>query len=232
MNSHSGSPWDRPEVVAGFTQTPPNAELLRFAETEQQRVGSGTEALDLGCGAGRNAVPLAEQGWRVLGIDSSMAMLQTARHWARERGVHDKIHLAVAPMDRLPVRDRSCDLLVAHGIWNLARSGAEFRRAVHEAARVARPGAGLFVFTFSRTTLPREATPVSDEAFVFTQFSGQPQCFLTVEQLISALADASFSPDPSVPVSELNRSPTAALQMPGIPVIHQAAFRYQPEGDT
>ena len=228
MNPCAGSPWDKPEVVAGFTRTPPNPELLRFAAIEQQRVGSKAVALDLGCGAGRNAVPLAQQGWRVLGIDSSMAMLQTARHWSREHGVHERIHLTVASMDRLPVRDRSCDLLVAHGIWNLARSGAEFRNAVREAARAAKPGAGLFVFTFSRATLPDEATPVSDETFVFTQFSGQPQCFLTVAQLLSELADASFSPDPGVPLSELNRAPTAALQMPQVPVILQAAFRYQP----
>jgi ubiquinone/menaquinone biosynthesis C-methylase UbiE len=228
MNPCSGSPWDTPEVVAGFTRTPPNPVLLRFAEIERQRVRSQAVALDLGCGAGRNAVPLAKQGWRVLGIDSSMAMLQTARHWAREHGDHERVHLTVAPMDRLPVRDRSCNLLIAHGIWNLARSGAEFRRAVREAARAARPGAGLFVFTFSRSTLPDEATPVSNETFVFTQFSGQPQCFLTVEQLMSELADASFSPDPGVPLSELNRAPTAALQMPHVPVIHQAAFRYQP----
>jgi ubiquinone/menaquinone biosynthesis C-methylase UbiE len=202
--------------------------LLRFGGIEQQRVGSGAMALDLGCGAGRNAVPLAKQGWRVLGIDSSMAMLQTARRWSREHGVQERVRLTVAPMDRLPVRDRSCDLLIAHGIWNLARSAAEFRRAVREAGRAAKPGAGLFVFTFSRSTLPDEATPVSDETFVFTQFSGQPQCFLTGAQLLSELADASFSPDPSVPLSELNRVPTAALQMPHVPVIHQAAFRYQP----
>jgi hypothetical protein len=43
--------------------------------------------------------------------------------------------------------------VVAHGIWNLARTTTEFRRAIAEAARVARPGACLFVFTFSRTTL-------------------------------------------------------------------------------
>jgi ubiquinone/menaquinone biosynthesis C-methylase UbiE len=219
-------------MVAGFTRTPPNAELLRFGGIEQRRVGSGATALDLGCGAGRNAVPLAKQGWRVLGIDSSMPMLQAARHWARDHGVHERVHLTVTPMDRLPVRDRSCDLLIAHGIWNLARSAAEFRRSIREAARAAKPGAGLFVFTFSRSTLADVATPVSDETFVFTQFSGQPQCFLTADQLLSELADAWFSPDPGVPLTELNRAraparATAALQMPQVPVILQAAFRYQ-----
>jgi ubiquinone/menaquinone biosynthesis C-methylase UbiE len=36
-------------------------------------------ALDLGCGTGRVMMPLAESGWRVLGIDLSQAMLSEVR---------------------------------------------------------------------------------------------------------------------------------------------------------
>jgi ubiquinone/menaquinone biosynthesis C-methylase UbiE len=207
--------------------TPPNAELLRFADLERRLPGGGGLMLDLGCGAGRNAVPLAQQGWRVVGVDTSAEMLVAAQRWAREQGVERRVHLALAPMDRLPVRDRTCDLLVAHGIWNLARSGSEFRHAIREAARAARRGAALFVFTFSRTTLSPDAEPVPGESFVFTQFSGRPQCFLTAEQLVSELAHVSFVPDPAVPLTELNRPERGALQLQRVPVIHQAAFRYR-----
>jgi ubiquinone/menaquinone biosynthesis C-methylase UbiE len=62
-------------------------------------------------------------------------------------------------MDRLPAEDDAFDLVVAHGIWNLARSAAEMRRALSEAARVARSGAALFVFTFSGTRCPRAHPP-------------------------------------------------------------------------
>jgi SAM-dependent methyltransferase len=224
MPPESESPWSRPEVVTGFTQTPPNRDLLRFAARER-RAGSPQIALDLGCGAGRNAVPLAQDGWRVLGVDTSIRMVQAAKRLSREHDVHDRVHAVIAAMNALPSRNASVDLLVAHGIWNLARSDEEFRQAVREAARVARPGAGLFVFTFSRTTLPSETRPVAGETFVFTQFSGQRQCFLTSEQLVSELARASFVPDASMPLIELNRSTTQGLQLPQVPVIHQGAFR-------
>jgi hypothetical protein len=128
-------------------------------------------------------------------------------------------------MQELPLRDRCCDLVVAHGIWNLARSGGEFRRAVREAARVAAPGAGLFVFTFSRNTLAPDARPVDGESFVFTQFSGEPQCFLTEEQLMAELRAAGFGPDATLPIRELNRQPTGIRIAAGPPVIYQAAFR-------
>ena len=224
MDPLAGSAWSAPGTVAGFTQSAPNAVLVRYAELERRRRPGGV-ALDLGCGAGRNAVPLARLGWDVVGIDLSWPMLTAAA--ARQAETAGRLRLALAPMDALPVRDRSVDLVVAHGIWNLARSAGELRAGVREAARVARPGAALFVFTFSRHTLPPEAAPVAGEAFVFTQFAGQPQCFLTADQLASEMAAAGFTPDASVPLTEYNRPPAGALPTGRTPVIWEAAFRYR-----
>jgi SAM-dependent methyltransferase len=220
------STWSTPDTVAGFARSLPNPVLMQFAETERRRRGDGSWALDLGCGAGRNAIPLARLGWTVLGIDLSWPMLDAAAERLREEPVGGRLHLALAAMDTLPVHDRHVDLLVAHGIWNLARSAAQFRRALSEASRVARPGAGLFVFTFSRTTLLPQAEPLPGEPFVFTQFSGQPQCFLTADQLLRELDAAGFTPDPGVPLEEHNRPRPGTLQTGTAPVIYQGAFRY------
>ena len=145
-------------------------------------------------------------------------------------------------MDALPVRDRSINLIVAHGIWNLARSGAEFRQAVAEAARIAAKGAALFVFTFSRHTIQSDAAPVAGETFVFTQFSGARQVFLTCDQLLDELRAAGFGPDPELPLRELNlppalsgsragavEGPPGQVRIGGTPVIYQAAFRFTGE---
>jgi ubiquinone/menaquinone biosynthesis C-methylase UbiE len=88
-------------------------------------------------------------------------MLHAGCARARDEQPGDRLHWVFAPMDAIPIGDRSFDLVIAHGIWNLARSAAEFRRALREAARVAKSGAGLFVFTFSRNTFPAETEPVS-----------------------------------------------------------------------
>jgi SAM-dependent methyltransferase len=223
MDPAAVAPWSTPGMVAGFASTPPNATLLRFAG---RRLQAGGHAVDIGCGAARNAAPLAEQGWKVFGLDLSEPMLEAARERARSAGIGQRLRLAVSPMDRLPVADRTADLIVAHGIWNLARSGAEFRRAVREAARIARPGAGLFVFTFSRRTIPDAASPIAGETFVFTEFSGQPQVFLTAGQLLEELAAVGFVPDPAVALTEHNVPPPGALRAPSGPVIYEAAFHF------
>lgn len=218
----TGSSWSTPSTVAGFLRAEANATLLRFAEAERQRAPDGL-ALDIGCGAGRNALPLVRQGWRVLGTDLSWPMLAAARDRAREDEA--RLALALAPMDALPVRAGACDLVIAHGIWNLSRSMAELRRAVTEARRVAAPAAALFVFTFSRRTLPPDAPCVPGEPCIYTQFSGQPQCFLTREQLVALMAEAGFAADAAVPLAEHNLPPANAVHAVRAPVILEAAFR-------
>jgi SAM-dependent methyltransferase len=198
---------------------------MSYASALRQQ--GGVRVLDIGCGAGRNAVPLARQGWDVLGVDLSWPMLCAAAERARLERPAGRIGLALAQMNWIPVHSHSVDLIVAHGIWNLARSTAQFRDAVREAARVARPGAGLFVFTFSRNTLPPDAAPVPEEPVVFTQFSGQPQCFRTDTQLLAELADAGFAADPAVPLTEHNRPRPGTLRTGTAPVIYEGAFRYE-----
>jgi len=218
----SDSPWNQPNTVAGFVRSSPNDTLLQIAAREWR---ASARLLDIGCGAGRNAMPLARAGWEVIGTDLSLQMLTAAAARVADAERANHVRLLRASMDQLPLASEVFDFIVAHGIWNLARSGAEFRQAVREAARVARPGCGLFLFTFSRSTLADTAEPLPGESFVFTQFSGQPQCFLTEEQLIGELAACGFDPDPSLPLRELNRPRKDALLTSTTPVIYEGLFR-------
>jgi ubiquinone/menaquinone biosynthesis C-methylase UbiE len=170
-------------------------------------------------------VPLATSGWEVVGTDMSQPMLTAAAARVADAELQRRVWLVRAPMHELPLASDSFDFVVAHGVWNLARSGREFRTAVEEAARVARTGGALFVFTFSRRTIGDSAQPLPDESFVFTEFSGQPECFLTAEQIVTELAACGFEGDPSLPLRELNRPPKGALHTTSGPVIFEGLFR-------
>lgn len=218
MNKADPSPWNSPEMVARLSTSPPNAVLMRFAAEERLR-GAGNRLLDIGCGGGCNAVPLAQAGWDVLGLDLSEPMLAAAKRRAEEGNLTQTLHVQSAPMEQLPVEDESFDFIVAHGIWNLACSAVEFRSAVREAARAARPGAALFVYTFSRNTFPVATKPVAGETFVYTKFSGRPQCFLTEAQLIEELDNAGFAQETGTSITEYERIPD------GKPAIYEGIFR-------
>jgi SAM-dependent methyltransferase len=70
--------WSGEERI--HASTAPSRFLV--AEVAGLRPGA---ALDLACGAGRNAVWLAEQGWRVTAVDFSGVALRMARALAEER---------------------------------------------------------------------------------------------------------------------------------------------------
>ena len=223
MRVFAEEPWRRPDIVNSFAHAAPNPQLIDYARQRQRRHRGQLRVADIGCGAGRNAVPLTEAGCDVIGLDRSRPMLAAAA----ARHAHGALRLIEAAMHDLPLQDRSIDLIVAHGVWNLARSDQEFREAVAEAGRVAAEGAAAFVFTFSRHTLPVTAAPIEGESVAFTDFSGAPQIFLTLDQLLQEMYAVGFEPDPEFLFRELNLPPAGQARLGGAPVIFEAAFRFR-----
>lgn len=186
-------------------------------------VRPGAKALDIGCGAGRNMVPLALAGYHVLGIDLSAAMGRAALDKADTDGA-SRCVVALGAMTALPLRDQTIDLVVAHGIWNLSHRDDALRLAMREAARVAKPDARLFVYTFARRSLPRTAQPLAGQQFIFAGSNGAEHCYLTPDQLVSELAVAGFVDDPAFPPVEHNAPPAGAVRLTNSPVFLEAAF--------
>jgi S-adenosylmethionine-dependent methyltransferase len=75
-------------------------------------------ALDLGCGTGATAVRLARLGIHVTLLDSSPAMLEIAKHAAREAGVTEKIALKHGDVAELATSfdAGSFDVILCHNV--------------------------------------------------------------------------------------------------------------------
>jgi ubiquinone/menaquinone biosynthesis C-methylase UbiE len=94
---------------------------------------------DLGCGTGHVAEALAPCVAKVVAVDESGPMLESARNRLES---HDNVELRVGTIESLPIDDGALDaavlFLVAHFITDPARAMAEVRR-------VLRPGGRLLV---------------------------------------------------------------------------------------
>lgn len=93
--------------------------------------------LEIGVGTGRVALPLAETGLQVIGVDLSEPMLRRLRDKAA-----DVVPVAVADATRLPFRDGTFGGVVACHVLHLVEA---WRGVVMEAVRVLRPGGRLLV---------------------------------------------------------------------------------------
>jgi SAM-dependent methyltransferase len=115
------------------------SEPSRFLVEGVSELPAG-RALDLACGAGRNAIWLAERGWRVTGVDYSEIGLAEARRRADERGV-DVEWILGDLTEWLPPTD-AYDLVC---VLYLQLPAAERRGVLGRAAEALAPGGTMLV---------------------------------------------------------------------------------------
>jgi SAM-dependent methyltransferase len=128
--------WDRRWAgERAHASTAPSGFLL--AEAADLRPGT---ALDLACGAGRNAVWLAEHGWRVTAVDFSGVALRMARALAAERRV--EVDWIEADVVTWTPPARAYDLVC---VLYLQLPAPERRTALARAADAVRAGGTLLV---------------------------------------------------------------------------------------
>lgn len=80
-----------------------------------QRIAAPVDGavLELGCGTGRVALPVARDGATVIGIDRSQSMLARARTRVRRARLGSRVKLIRGDIRQLPFPDRSFPLVIA-----------------------------------------------------------------------------------------------------------------------
>lgn len=110
----------------------------RFLVAEAAGLEPG-RAIDLACGEGRNAIWLAERGWRATGVDFSGAAIAKARRLAAERGV--EVEWEVADLFAYEPAARAYELVL---LFYLQVTRGELGAVVARAAAAVAPG-GTFL---------------------------------------------------------------------------------------
>ncbi|HWH94639.1 MAG TPA: methyltransferase domain-containing protein [Baekduia sp.] len=116
----------------------------------------GGDLLDVACGFGRHAVPLAAEGFRVVGVDRSASLLAEAQRRAGADAQWPR--LVRADYRELPLADASFDAAL-NLYTSLGYLGdEEDTHVLGEIARVLRPGGRLVIETMHRDLLIRTFT--------------------------------------------------------------------------
>ena len=160
-------------VRAGFAREDWNAryagtELLwtaqpnRLFAAEVEGLPPG-RALDVASGEGRNAVWLAERGWRVTAIDFSDVALAKAARLAESRGV--EVEWVVGDVLEHELGTQAFDLVA---VLYLQLPHAELARVLRSAAAALAPGGTLVVIGHDTTNLTDGYGGPRDPSVLFT----------------------------------------------------------------
>ena len=136
--------WDRRYAGSELLWT---AQANRFLVEESGDLSPG-RALDVACGEGRNAVWLAERGWRVTGVDFSEVALEKARGLAEMRDV--KAEWVQADLLEYRPAPRAFDLVI---VFYLQVPAAERRGILRAAADAVAAGGRLLLVAHDSSNL-------------------------------------------------------------------------------
>ena len=117
----------------------------------------GSSILDLCCGHGRHAIPLAQQGYKVTGQDLSEVFLREAEKEALAKGVHvDWLH---GDMRNIPFEDEFDAVINIFTSFGYLENQDEDQQVLQQVCKALKPG-GLFLLEIlHREGLMRRFSP-------------------------------------------------------------------------
>lgn len=162
--SHPGSPYftdvaqrlGRSYLRYSFTKG--TAQEVGFL-LELLQLPAGTRLLDVGCGPGRHAVPLAQAGLAVTGIDVSRRFLELAAEDARAVGVRPAFFEVDAR--RMPFDDEF-DAVISLCQGGFGLMGGDDSLVLKRMTEALKPGGKLVMTAFSALFEARHARPEAD----------------------------------------------------------------------
>ena len=134
IKSKMKATWEDGDYAAFARYMEPGAQDI----LKDWRIPQGLRLLDVGCGSGQTAIPAAQAGLKVTGVDIAANLIEHARERARYEGLEAEFDVGDA--EDLPYWDAEFDVVIS---LIGAMFGPRPEKVAAEMARVLKPGGRL-----------------------------------------------------------------------------------------
>ncbi|MEW4369143.1 class I SAM-dependent methyltransferase [Paenibacillus kandeliae] len=168
----------------GSWMSRPTPLVMELLEKLQQYTPA-PHVLDLACGVGRHAIPVAqklEQGGKVTAVDLLEDAIQQLNQYADEYGVSDRIEGVVNDVEHYPIEREQFDYMIATGCLEHLSSEQAFRDTLRHMQEGTRIGGIHFISMTSSVQQIDQQSGAAEE--------GNIELNLSTEQLLDVLEEA------------------------------------------
>ncbi|XP_057306293.1 ubiquinone biosynthesis O-methyltransferase, mitochondrial-like [Hydractinia symbiolongicarpus] len=161
--------------------------LLSNAKERQCQPLSGYQVLDVGCGGGILAEPIARLGANVLGIDPLQDSIDEAKHHSLKDPDLATLSYECSTIEELAEKQSNCfDIVLASEVLEHVDSPDVF---IHNCCELIKPGGHLFVTTINRTLLSTIFVKYAAEYLlrIVPQNTHDENKFITTDELTDML---------------------------------------------
>lgn len=150
-----------------FTQIAATMRESGEALVSKLKVKEGMHVLDLGCGDGTTAIPLAKRGAQVLGVDIACNLVEAGNRRAKEAGLTNCTFQEGDAADLSGLSDQQFDLVVSIFGAMFSRNPADVAR---ELVRVTKPGGQIVMGNW----IPNDPTMVAQILKISSAYTPPP----------------------------------------------------------
>jgi cyclopropane fatty-acyl-phospholipid synthase-like methyltransferase len=176
---HFHAPWD----------IGPREELVALVESH--RIPPG-RAIDLGCGAGANAIFLAQHGFNVTGVDFAEAAIELACRRAAEAGV--QVRFVVDDLTRLRRVTGPFDFLLDYGVLDDLHA-RQRQLYIDNMLPLTRPGSRYLLWGFEYPMRWWEKLlPFYDDPFTAGEIDRRFGAFFDIEKIAGEINWSAWPP--------------------------------------
>jgi len=177
--------WNK--EVTNFYEDTPSEYLYKFFSKIKNRASK--KVLDVGCGAGRNALMIQKLGYEIYSCDSNKKMVMATKE---RLPLKVRKNITVSDMTSLSYEDNTFDYVVSNGVFHNALNFKDFCSSVKESSRILKNNGCLVLNIFTFGDLKGEFIKGGVEKYFYLTKDSLPIILLPTIDLIRILSENNF----------------------------------------